>query len=180
TPAHVAGELLSPVVGDVALEPSRSRALSSVTVSMAFARAAIAHPLDATGFVIATGDQWHGVRACTFTSSKFAERAPAGFASLRVFIRPEPREEKTATDATYAARALEVASKILGIEGPPLKRWVSRWTDALPVFDPQRKRAVEALEAALKGSRIALAGSVFHGSGIDAALRSGASVEERL
>jgi oxygen-dependent protoporphyrinogen oxidase len=180
TPAHSAGELLSPVVGDAALEPSKARATSSVTVSLAFARAAITHPLDATGFVIASDAQWHGARACTFTSSKFPERAPDGFVSLRVFIRPDPREEKTATDATYAARALEVVTKILGVQGEPLKRWVSRWTDALPVFDPQRKQAVIALEAALKGSRIALAGSVFHGSGIDAALRSGASVEERL
>jgi protoporphyrinogen/coproporphyrinogen III oxidase len=48
------------------------------------------------------------------------------------------------------------------------------------VFDPAHKQAVAALETALKGSRIALAGSAFHGSGIDAALRSAATIEERL
>jgi protoporphyrinogen/coproporphyrinogen III oxidase len=180
TSSRAAGELLSPVVGDAALEPGRARALSSVTVSLAFARDAIPHPLDATGFVIATDDQWHGARACTFTSSKFAERAPAGCVSLRVFIRPDPQEQKTLTDATYAARALEVVTRVVGAEAAPLRSWVSRWPDALPVFDAQRKEAVEGLETALKGSRIALAGSAFHGAGIDAALRSAATVEERL
>jgi oxygen-dependent protoporphyrinogen oxidase len=180
TPSRAAGELLSPVVGEAALEPGRARALSSVTVSLAFAREAIPHPLDATGFVIASADQWHGARACTFTSSKFAERAPEGCVSLRVFIRPEAREQKTLTDAVYAARALEVVARVLGANAPPLRQWVSRWSDALPVFDPAHKQAIAALETALKGSHIALAGSAFHGAGIDAALRSAATVEERL
>jgi protoporphyrinogen/coproporphyrinogen III oxidase len=180
TSARMAGELLSPVVGEAALAPGRSRVLSSVTVSLAFDRDAVPHPLDATGFVIATDDQLHGARACTFTSSKFAERAPEGRVSLRVFMRPDAREQKTLADATYCARALEVLNRVLGIEAAPLHRWVSRWPDALPVFDAESKQAVVTLETVLKGSRIALAGSAFHGSGIDAALRSAASVEERL
>jgi oxygen-dependent protoporphyrinogen oxidase len=61
-----------------------------------------------------------------------------------------------------------------------LRQWVSRWSDALPVFDPAHKQAIAALETALKGSHIALAGSAFHGAGIDAALRSAATVVERL
>jgi oxygen-dependent protoporphyrinogen oxidase len=49
---------------------------------------------------------------------------------------------------------------------------VSRWVDALPVFDDAHRAAVAALERALAPRSIALAGSAFHGSGIDAAVRS--------
>jgi len=41
------------------------------------------------------------------------------------------------------------------------------------VFDATHRARISALEAALVGQRIWLAGSAFHGSGIDAAIRSG-------
>jgi oxygen-dependent protoporphyrinogen oxidase len=180
TSARAASELLAPVLGTGALDPEQAKTQSSVTVSLAYPRSAIAHPLDATGFVIATADQWHGARACTFTSSKFEGRAAEDRVSLRVFMRPDPRELKTLTDAAYGERAAEVVARVLGASGAPERSWVSRWPDALPIFDAGYQQAIAKLEVALKGSRIALAGSAFHGSGIDAAVRSAWSVDERL
>jgi oxygen-dependent protoporphyrinogen oxidase len=180
TNARAAVPLLGPVVGPAALELAHVTVHSSVNVSMAFPRSAISHPLDATGFVIATEDQLHGARACVFASSKFAGRAPADSANLRVFFRPDPQELKLLTDAAYTARALEVLERVLGPTGSPIRSWVARWPDALPVFDPASKERLTALETALKGSGIAVAGSAFHGSGIDAAVQSGLLVDQRL
>jgi oxygen-dependent protoporphyrinogen oxidase len=179
TSTRAAAELLAPVVGEAALEPARNKTLSSVTVSLAYPRDAIPGSLDATGFVVANEDQLYGARACSFSSSKFVDRAPAGHVSLRVFMRPEAGEHKTLTDASYVARAVEVVTKVLNVSSAPLHSWVSRWPDALPVFDAASKQAVAALETVLKGSRIQLAGSAFHGSGIDAAVRSAWSLDER-
>ena len=179
TSARVAAELLTPVVGEAAKELTSNQTQSSVTVSLAYPNQALSRPLDATGVVIASEDQLHGARACTFTSAKFLERAPADHASLRVFMRPAAGEHKTLTDANYVTRACEVVARVLGVEAPPLRSWVSRWPDALPVFDAAAKQAVATLETVLKGSRIALTGSAFHGSGIDAAVRSAWSVTER-
>jgi oxygen-dependent protoporphyrinogen oxidase len=180
TSVRGAAEILLPVLGSSALDLARVTTNSSVTVSLAFERDAIAQPLDATGIVVATADQLHGARACTFTDSKFEGRAPAGHVCLRVFMRPDEREQKMLADATYVARANEVITHLLGPSGPSLRSWVSRWPDALPVFDPASKQAVAALETALKGSGIALAGSAYHGAGIDAAIRSANTVQERL
>jgi oxygen-dependent protoporphyrinogen oxidase len=174
-----AAEVLQPILGETALE-FRATTVSSVTVSLAYERAAIAHELDATGIVIASEDQLHGARACTFTSSKFAGRAPPGEVSLRVFMRPDAREQKILTDGEYIDRARAVLARVLALEVAPLRSWISRWSDALPVFDPASKQAVASLEAALRGSGIALAGSAYHGAGIDAAVRSGWSVHERF
>jgi oxygen-dependent protoporphyrinogen oxidase len=40
------------------------------------------------------------------------------------------------------------------------------------VFDPAHRARIATLEAALIGRNIWLAGAAFHGSGIDAAIRS--------
>lgn len=180
TSARAAAPVLSPVVGSAALDLSRVTAHSSVNVSLAYPRQAIAHPLNATGCVFATEDQLHGARACVFVNSKFAERAPERCANLRVFFRPDPRELKMLADATYLNRAREVLERALGPIGAPLHSWVARWPDALPVFDEASKRIIADLEIALKGSGIGLAGSAFHGTGVDGAVRSGLSIDQRL
>ena len=61
---------------------------SSVTVELAYAQRAVDHALDGSGFVVAQAAQREGLRACTFSSSKFAQRAPPGRVSLRAFFRP--------------------------------------------------------------------------------------------
>lgn len=180
TGSRAAAPFLGPVIGPAAVDLAKARLVSNVNVSLAFARSAIAHPLDATGVVIATDDQLHGARACVFASSKFAGRAPADHVNLRVFFRPDPREVKTLSDAAYVTRAHEVLARVIGPTGPALASWVARWPDALPVFDPDSKALLAALETALKGSGITVAGSAFHGPGIDGAVRSGLSADQRL
>jgi oxygen-dependent protoporphyrinogen oxidase len=130
--------------------------------------------------VFSDEDQLYGCRACVFASSKFANRAPEGHVNLRVFFRPEPDELKMLSDAEYTARAVQVLERVVGPLGPAQDSWVARWPDALPVFDAESKNRLQAFEAALKGSGIAVAGSAFHGVGIDGAVRSGLSIHERL
>ncbi|HEX7477558.1 MAG TPA: FAD-dependent oxidoreductase [Polyangiales bacterium] len=180
TSARAASQLLQGAFGATASELTLGKLLSSVTVSLAWDRAAVPHALDATGIVFAAGDQEHGVRACTFTTSKFPARAPESKASIRVFFRPEDNELKLLADAAYTRRAATILTRVLGIHAAAERSWVSRWQDALPAHDPAQKDRVALLEKVLSGTGIALAGSAFHGSGIDAAVRSALSIEDRL
>lgn len=151
--------------------------LSSVTVSLVYDAAQVGHALDGTGFVVA--EPFEGLRACTFTSSKFAHRAPDGRVSLRAFFRPT--EEELAGDGPdWALRAARCLGTVLPIDGPPLRTWVSRWPHALPVFSPEHRAAVARIEPELARAGIHLAGSAFHGSGIDAAVRSAEAAAARL
>ena len=165
---------LAPLVGDTGF--ARAETLSNVSVSLAFARGQIGHALDGTGFVVA--EPFDGFRACTFTSSKFAYRAPDDAVSLRAFFRPT--EAELATETPWAKRAHEVLGKVLPIDGAPSRAWVSRWPNALPVFTEEHREAVRRTEAALAAHPIWLAGSAFHGSGIDAAVRSAEATAARL
>lgn len=145
---------------------------SSVTVELELPRDAIAHPLDGTGFVVATAQQEHGLRACTFTTSKFEGRAPSERVLLRAFFRPEP-SDLALDDAAWVERARAGLARILPIQGAPRASWVSRWPSALPVHSPAHAAIVGQLEAALHTRNVCFAGAAFHGSGIDAAVRSG-------
>ena len=156
---------------------------SIVTVELAFQRDAIAHPLDGTGFVVTERAQRDGLRACTFTSAKFAHRSPRSQALLRVFFRPQPVEltgPRALDDGAWTQRAVDGLRRVLRISAEPRSSWVSRWPAALPQFSDEHRAAVADVEAALGGLPVVLAGSAFHGSGIDAAVRSGEDAARRL
>lgn len=172
TGAAAAARVLAGTFGEAAQALAGAATLSSVTVTLAYPRAALGHALDGTGFVVAEAQQEHGFRASTFITSKFPDRAPAGHASLRLFFRPTREDLATLDDAAWTARAEACLGKVMPVEGRPLRAWVSRWSDALPVFEPKHVERVRALEAALEGRGVLLAGAAFHGSGIDAAVRS--------
>ena len=172
TSARAAAALLAPEFGAAARELERSETLSSVTVSLAYPRSAIGHPLDGTGFVVAEAAQQDGFRACTFTSSKLPGRAPSSHALLRAFFRPTDAELEALDDAAWATRAERQIARTLAPRAGAERTWVARWMRALPVSDSAHAARVAALESALGGSTIVLAGAAFHGSGIDAAVRS--------
>ena len=58
---------------------------SSATVSLAYRRADVRHPLDGFGFVVPHVER-RPIIACTFSSVKYAGRAPSGHVLLRVFL----------------------------------------------------------------------------------------------
>lgn len=180
TSAEHAARLLGPLFGATAAALASATTRSSVTVSLAYPRDAIDHPLDATGLLLAAGEQTHGARACAFVSAKYEGRAPADKALLRVFFRPSETDLTLASDAAYVSWAAEIVARTLPVSAPPLRTWVSRWPSALPMFDALHRERVQVLESALAKSGIALAGSAFHGAGIDAAVRSATTVIDRL
>ncbi len=183
TPARVAASLLQHNFDPQASALLAAPVLSSVTVELAFARGAVDHPLDATGFVVAQDAQQDGLRACTFTSTKFADRSTSERVLLRLFFRPEAEQLEgslAVNDEGWVGRATEGLRRVLRVTEEPLASWVSHWPDALPVFDDAHRAAVAQLETRLEGAPIELAGSAFHGPGIDAAVRSGERAAERL
>jgi oxygen-dependent protoporphyrinogen oxidase len=180
TPAAAAARVLQDEFGASAVALAGSDALSSVTVSLAYPRGAVAHALDATGFVVAEGAQDEGFRACTFVSSKLRGRAPAGSALLRIFFRPSDDELGTLSDDDWTRRAERSAARALTIHGASEHSWVSRWPRALPVFDAPHRERVARLEERLSGSGVYLAGACFHGAGIDGAVRSAEAAARAL
>lgn len=145
---------------------------STHTVTLAYSRQAVAHSLDASGFVM-DGPGCEGLRACTFSSSKFPGRAPLGWCLLRAFFTPEPAPVEE-SDQAWSERAHRVLAPILGLTGSPERYRVCRWPAALPRYSPGHRETVEHLRARLaRLGPIDCAGGALEGGGIDGAVRSG-------
>jgi oxygen-dependent protoporphyrinogen oxidase len=153
---------------------------SSATVTLAYRRADVAHPLDGFGFVVPRAEGRAAI-ACTFSSVKYPGRAPEGHALLRVFLGgalDEARLEQSDADLTDAARA-ELGA-LLGARDPLWMR-VARYPRAMPQYHVGHLARVDAIErAAARHAGLALAGGAYRGVGIADCVRSGQDATARV
>lgn len=169
-PAHVSAELVpDPGLRD---ELAAIPYGSSATVFFAFARAAVAHPLDATGFISPASES--RLLAATFVSSKWEGRAPPGHVLLRAFLGGERDADRLrrGSDAELVDFALVELRRLLGRLDTPLFTRVFRHERASPqprVGHVERMRRVATRVAALPG--VYLAGSAYDGVGIPDCVR---------
>lgn len=150
---------------------------STATVSLGFRREDVAHPLDALGVLVPAGEG-RAIGACTFASSKFEGRAPAGAVLLRAYL-PGADGELPAEDDALAAAAVREVAGLLGVTGEPLLARVHRFEAANPQYLAGHRDRVAALEAALPPG-LALAGCAYHGVGIPDCIASGRRAGESV
>lgn len=164
-PAHAAGRLLAPFVPEVRDVLEAVRYYPGTSVSLAYKSDQVRAPLEASGFVVAQAAQ-SDLRAGTYSSTKFAGRAPAGFVLLRAFLAP--------VSAGAPAVAHREMAKVLGITGEPLWHRLFEWPLGLPRYGPEHAAALaEARERLTRIGRIFLAGAGYDGAGVSACVRSG-------
>jgi oxygen-dependent protoporphyrinogen oxidase len=169
------------------LSPDAARALAAlgtrplVTVTAAYRRASVRHPLNAAGFAVARDQTGDGIDRCAFVSSAFRGRAPADWTLLRTVVRPARGELIATTDERWADAVHGTLSPALGIQDLPDGVWVARWADAMPLVEQRYGSRVAEARTALRAlGRMELAGAAFDGGGFDAAIRSGRTAAERI
>jgi protoporphyrinogen/coproporphyrinogen III oxidase len=180
TETHVAGRLLRYVdPGAAALLADISYA-SSATITLAYRRADVPHPLDGFGFVVPRVEQ-RALLACTFSSVKYAGRAPEGMALLRCFLGGAldvGTLERSDDELTATARGELKAA--LGVTAEPVLARVRRWPHAMPQYRVGHLDRVDAIARALdRLPGLILAGSGYRGVGISDCVRSGEAAAAR-
>ena len=144
----------------------------SITVSLAYRADQIPARLEGTGFVSA-GDSGAGVRACSYSWLKYANRAPRGHALLRAFVGPG--------DGDPGARAHGELVTILGLTGAPLWTRAFHWPRGLPRYKPGHAERVAHVRAQLaRLAPLELAGAAVDGAGVSACVCSGREAARRL
>jgi protoporphyrinogen/coproporphyrinogen III oxidase len=179
-PARLAAALLDPLGLAESAPLTSAPLMSNVSVNLLYQRAQFPTYPAGSGLIFPESFANVGLRALSLVDHKFAGRVPAEQALLRVFFRPVGDALSAWSDARFAAEASAAIAEVLGVTGEPARTWVSRWADALPVFSPAHKAHVAALDQALQSLGIHVAGSAFHGAGIDAAVVSAEIVAARL
>jgi oxygen-dependent protoporphyrinogen oxidase len=180
-PAYVAAELLTNINQTLANELNQINYASTATINFTYRRAAIQHPLDGFGFVVPFVEK-RSLIACTFSSVKFAGRAPHDHVLLRAFAGGALQPEMFALDeADMLQRVEQDLRELLGINERPLFAEVAKWQNSMPQYEVGHLDRVEAVENALSQlPDLALAGNAYRGAGIPDCIRSGETAAEKL
>jgi oxygen-dependent protoporphyrinogen oxidase len=178
-PANHATSLLSPF-------PEITRTLgqiehrSSAIVSFGFARAQISHSLNGTGFLVPPSTDLP-VTGATWSSRKWAGRAPDDRVLIRVFLGGDREQLALRSDEDLQTEALQGIATLLGISGPPACVQVNRWNHALPQYNVGHLDLMRELESAVSATgSLTLAGTSYGGVGVPDSMRQGLEAAEKI
>jgi len=180
-PAFAAARLLQGMAGDIAHQLRTIPYVSTATVNLAYERSHIGHPLYGYGFVVPRLEG-RTIMAATFSSVKFAGRAPRGKALLRCFVGGAKNEELVSWgDDKLAAAVKKDIAEILNIEGEPRHALIVRWEKAMPQYTLGHGEKLSHIERGLsKLPGLFLTGSAYHGIGISDCVHQGELIAEQV
>lgn len=168
TPCREASSWIRHWAPNLAASLSQLTYSSSVVVTLAFDRQQIEHPLDAFGVVVPRVEQ-RLLMAATFSSVKYAARAPEGKVLLRAYLDhfSVSTNSLSFSDEALTEIACNELKTLIHIKGSPLWSMVHRIPAALPQYTLGHVERILALEEELKKyQHVALAGNYLHGIGI--------------
>jgi len=148
---------------------------SSAVVTLGYRREDVRHPLDGYGYVV-PATEGSEVLACTWTSSKWEERAPAGHALLRVYLRGiSPGSDQQLVDTARAELSL------LEVTSEPCLTRLHRWPVSMPQYVLGHPERLERIDTALaRHPGVALAGAAYRGVGIPDCIASGEAAADSI
>jgi protoporphyrinogen/coproporphyrinogen III oxidase len=180
-PAYASAKLLRATDSSLADELEAIQYASTATINLAYRRSDIAHALDGFGFVVPFIEQ-RSVLACTFSSVKFAGRAPVDHALLRAFMGGALQPEVFALDKEAMIEAARRdLQELLGITGPPLFTHVEKWPRSMAQYHVGHMERVARIRERLRmRPTLKLAGNAFNGAGIPDCIRSGEAAADEI
>jgi oxygen-dependent protoporphyrinogen oxidase len=182
TPAYTAANLLERHSAELAEKLNTIRYISTATVSLAFKKNEIDHPLNGFGFVVPKSEDCR-LMACTWVSTKFNHRTPDDSVLLRVFVGGYKRQELVdLPDDELLELVKTELRKIMGITAQPTRHEIYRWPNGNAQYDVghlDRVTEIETLAAdVLPG--LYFTGSAFRGVGIPDCIYQGQQTAEQV
>ncbi len=141
---------------------------SSASITLAYRRETVEHPLVGSGFVVPRGEKETRLLAVSFVTSKWHGRAPDDVVVLRAFAGGMldadllERDDEDLVDLAHGGLA-----PLLGLRERPFLTRVYRLWRASPQYEPGHQARVDAIERRLADQPgIFFTGSAFRGVGI--------------
>ena len=174
TPAFVSAELVRP------LSPASARLLdtipyvSTATVSLAYDGGALGPSVGGFGFVVPRTEERELI-AATWTSLKWAHRAPPRQALIRCYVGGVGREAiLKADDETLVRRVRAELRSMAGIASEPTYVEVNRWERGMPQYTLGHLDRLEEIKVSLRNHKgLYLTGAAYRGVGIPDCIRDG-------
>jgi oxygen-dependent protoporphyrinogen oxidase len=180
TPAYATAQLIEGFHPRLAEALRAIPYVSSATISLAYRRTDVPHPLDGFGFLVGRHER-RRITAATWTSTKFSHRAPAGHILMRSFVGGVGHEDLVGLDDAALIRLVGAElGEILGITTAPLLARVYRWARANPQYLVGHLERVDAMEQMLAPyPGLFLTGSAYRGVGVPDCIHQGFQMAER-
>lgn len=134
---------------------------TTATISVAYRKADVDHPLDGFGFVVPKSEPTPLI-ACTWTSTKFDHRTDDDYVVLRAFVGEADVDK---VDAELVSLVNSEIKRIMGLDAMPVSSQVYRWHKGSPIFKVGHLDRVAEMEA-LCPPNLLLAGASYRGVGI--------------
>ncbi len=136
---------------------------SATVVALGYRRDQIRHPLDGFGFLVPKKER-NRMTACTWVSSKWDHRAPAGHVLLRCFVGD--------TNPGADAEALNGLRTYMGVTAEPLFIKVYAWPNSMAQYHVGHRNRIQEIESrAARHPGLHLLGNAYHGIGIPDCIR---------
>lgn len=141
--------------------------VSTATVSLAYKKNSISHPMNGFGFVIPKLEK-RKIMAATWVSRKFSYRAPDDSVLIRCFVGGNHNEGLVFLDEREMTKMVKDELKdIMGITAEPLFTRIYRWEKAMPQYTIGHDERLSTLNQILSNhSGIFITGSAYRGIGI--------------
>ncbi|MCX8012070.1 MAG: protoporphyrinogen oxidase [Desulfobacterota bacterium] len=174
TPAFVSAKLIKPIAPQLASELSSINYTSTATISVGYPKKDFPYSLNGFGFVVPQVEN-RKIMACTWSSVKFAHRAPKDSVLIRCFVGGVKNEELVyLKENDLIAIASQELRELMKITAEPLLTEVFRWPKAMPQYNVGHEEKIKRIENLLLSyPGIFLAGSAYQGIGISDCIRSG-------
>lgn len=181
TPAFQTARLLRDCDSQLADHLASIAYSSAATVNLAYRRQHIPHPLNGFGFVVPRIEN-RAIIACSFSSVKYAGRAPEGYALLRAFVGGSLQEELFDLDDAAMERVVrQELAQLLGVHAAPQFVRIARYPRSMPQYLVGHLDLITRIEKrTAQYPGLALAGSAYRGVGIADCVRSGEAAAESV
>ncbi len=147
---------------------------SSATVSMAFDTTDLGFDLNAFG-VLCPMVERRRLMACTYSSTKWPGRAPAGKTLMRGFVGgPRNQQVMEKTDEELGEIVEREFREILGLNVRPVWKRVYRWTNGMPQYTLGHLGRVGLIEERVASAPgLGIGGGSYRGVGVPNCIESG-------
>lgn len=180
-PAPAAARLFTLADAKLAALLQSVRYNSLAVVTLAYRRSDVRRLPRAHGLLVPFVAMKH-VTAVTFSSSKYAGRAPEDRILLRAYLGGALQSALLERDdERLAAMVRDDLRHMLAVDAAPCLAVVRRWNEALPEYAVGHlERVAEMERRATSLPRLALAGAAYRGVGVSDCVRSGESAAQRV
>ncbi len=181
TPMYVTSAIVREIDPEIAALAAEIPYASTATISFAYPRERVRHPLDGSGFVVPRVENT-GILAGSWMSSKWPHRAPEGRVLLRAFVGgARDPQALDRSDRELVDLALGALRPLLGMTGDPLLTRVYRWERANAQHEVGHVERIQKIDRALaRHAGLFITGSGFRGVGIPDCVADGRATAERV